>query len=697
MSIDVQSKKKLKFTDEDRISALPDDLIHQILKSVDTKEAVQTSILSKRWKFVWTTLPFLKFKWAHPRFQDTSVNKSNAKFTRHVLNYRNHNSSISCLELKYLTPGLLDRFIKYAIAHHVECLDVHLRHKHKPYMLGSFSSGSIKKLKVRMSFEDIVPESDCWDLPALTSLHLCRLFLFFENQNLPERCITCLPALRDLCLEDWDLRESSLSFNWPGLTSFCLIKCILPTKVWNFPGLKSLELLDVTFPKNMREIFTALVSLKDLILSFDEVSQTKYFLHCPELVNLEIRTRYISPFFEIVKRNFVVSAPKLKNFTSVGIFTVKFDVPELDNVYMKLRGWIDDQSFSPNQLKEYYRPFRQMLLGLGGAKILHFELETIKALSSISDFLGRSPPPFCNLKYVKLPHGSEEAIISNNLRSYLLGASPTASIVTTFSQSNMKNSHTTTASVTSQNVALQKPLVSSTKVLVDSGNVPKTVCINTVDVGVQAEHVVRNSVQHTYSDRVRHVGSPVDGTDNDHARSSSGNPDIRLWRGYDVNSKFVCILNAIMDKYPETFEHFATRNRNFSEMKLNMLCTSVHDFVKMPVLIVDAEILAGYWDVFADLQKLGFDVSWLVSRLVIVEQLYTAHPLLLKLHAIDCDIDDAQRMFQDLQFNMNEISSILQNLQTLRNKKLQEIRKVVGTTAAKLAGGYIGDDLLPVT
>ncbi|WOG83050.1 hypothetical protein DCAR_0102224 [Daucus carota subsp. sativus] len=330
MSIDVQSKKKLKFTDEDRISALPDDLIHQILKSVDTKEAVQTSILSKRWKFVWTTLPFLKFKWAHPRFQDTSVNKSNAKFTRHVLNYRNHNSSISCLELKYLTPGLLDRFIKYAIAHHVECLDVHLRHKHKPYMLGSFSSGSIKKLKVRMSFEDIVPESDCWDLPALTSLHLCRLFLFFENQNLPERCITCLPALRDLCLEDWDLRESSLSFNWPGLTSFCLIKCILPTKVWNFPGLKSLELLDVTFPKNMREIFTALVSLKDLILSFDE------------------------------------------------------------------------------------------------------------ALSSISDFLGRSPPPFCNLKYVKLPHGSEEAIISNNLRSYLLGASPTASIVTTFSQLMLK-------------------------------------------------------------------------------------------------------------------------------------------------------------------------------------------------------------------------------------------------------------------
>ncbi|XP_074348732.1 uncharacterized protein LOC141687382 [Apium graveolens] len=96
---------------------------------------------------------------------------------------------------------------------------------------------------------------------------------------------------------------------------------------------------------------------------------------------------------------------------------------------------------------------------------------TLKTFSSISASLVSYPSPFYNLKYVKFPHGCEEAAISSNLRSYLLGASPTATIVTTHFE-NIMNPHTT-ASVTSQNVVLQKPLVSPTKVLVDSGNVPK--------------------------------------------------------------------------------------------------------------------------------------------------------------------------------------------------------------------------------
>ncbi|OAP18889.1 hypothetical protein AXX17_AT1G23070 [Arabidopsis thaliana] len=47
---------------ETRICALPDDLLLQILHHVPTKEAVATSILSKRWRYVWTMLPKLEFK-----------------------------------------------------------------------------------------------------------------------------------------------------------------------------------------------------------------------------------------------------------------------------------------------------------------------------------------------------------------------------------------------------------------------------------------------------------------------------------------------------------------------------------------------------------------------------------------------------------------------------------------------------------
>ncbi|XP_074346999.1 F-box/FBD/LRR-repeat protein At2g26030-like [Apium graveolens] len=46
----------------DRISKLPDELLRKILSELDSRDAVQTSVLSKRWVDVWTTLPCLKFK-----------------------------------------------------------------------------------------------------------------------------------------------------------------------------------------------------------------------------------------------------------------------------------------------------------------------------------------------------------------------------------------------------------------------------------------------------------------------------------------------------------------------------------------------------------------------------------------------------------------------------------------------------------
>ncbi|CAA7055390.1 unnamed protein product [Microthlaspi erraticum] len=46
---------------EDRISALPDDLLVRILLLVPTEDVVATMILSKRWRFVWTMVPQLEY------------------------------------------------------------------------------------------------------------------------------------------------------------------------------------------------------------------------------------------------------------------------------------------------------------------------------------------------------------------------------------------------------------------------------------------------------------------------------------------------------------------------------------------------------------------------------------------------------------------------------------------------------------
>ncbi|XP_058111755.1 putative F-box protein At1g49610 [Magnolia sinica] len=50
---------------KDRISDLPDFLIHEILSHLEMKDVVKTSVLSASWKHVWTQTPVLNFKHDH--------------------------------------------------------------------------------------------------------------------------------------------------------------------------------------------------------------------------------------------------------------------------------------------------------------------------------------------------------------------------------------------------------------------------------------------------------------------------------------------------------------------------------------------------------------------------------------------------------------------------------------------------------
>ncbi|KAK1356130.1 hypothetical protein POM88_049386 [Heracleum sosnowskyi] len=161
-----------------------------------------------------------------------------------------------------------------------------------------------------------------------------------------------------------------------------------------------------------------------------------------------------------------------------------------------------------------------MLPGLGSTKILNLDLKTIKALSSICDCLVNFPSPFYNLKYVKLAKGCEVESISSTLRSYLLAGSPSATFLTTLQQKNMIP-HTEVAPVTAENVMLQVPLAAPTKILVHSEKKCTTMCIDTVDMGVQDEHVVQNSVGDVHW--VRQIDAPIERTGNDQVRMANHN------------------------------------------------------------------------------------------------------------------------------------------------------------------------------
>ncbi|XP_056689069.1 F-box protein At5g03100 [Spinacia oleracea] len=58
--------------DLDRISNLPDCLLHRILSNLDTKLIVKSSFLSTRWKHIWAQTPFLNFRFHMDPFYELS-------------------------------------------------------------------------------------------------------------------------------------------------------------------------------------------------------------------------------------------------------------------------------------------------------------------------------------------------------------------------------------------------------------------------------------------------------------------------------------------------------------------------------------------------------------------------------------------------------------------------------------------------
>ncbi|KAF9590521.1 hypothetical protein IFM89_035730 [Coptis chinensis] len=169
--MDRKQQKLLKQDDmsvaEDRISKLPNTYLHYLLSFLPTKDAVATSVLSTRWRFLWTSVPKLDFDYH---------------------GFYGSGCDDSCIST----------WISAIVKHKVQELDLNhssFRGESIVLPLALFSCTSLQVLKLSSAGVVKVPSSISF--PYLKILQL--KYLEFFNECLTER-FSSFPVLEDLSI-----------------------------------------------------------------------------------------------------------------------------------------------------------------------------------------------------------------------------------------------------------------------------------------------------------------------------------------------------------------------------------------------------------------------------------------------------------------------------------------------------------------
>ncbi|CAJ2639866.1 unnamed protein product [Trifolium pratense] len=315
---------------EDRLSNLPDFVLLYILSFVeDTKRAVQTCILSKRWKDIWKHLPSLTLN-----SLGFSNHKNFTKFVSRILSLREASTSLHSLDFQLhgisvpyngiRESRLLKRIVKYAVSHKVQRLRIHINCDFHHFPTGVFSCHTLTSLGLYVGHpikDEQILFPNSLDLPALTSLSL-HAFTFCVGDDGRVDPFSTLSSLNSLIIRYCKVRDANAhnlcisSATLVNLTietdrhDYCEVELSTPILcTFNFVGKGGVPALcgsnsnlssvnhvniNVMSPANRTEVSLALLSwlvelanIKSLIITFWTLEVLSWL---PELLEFEFRS-----------------------------------------------------------------------------------------------------------------------------------------------------------------------------------------------------------------------------------------------------------------------------------------------------------------------------------------------------------------------------------------------------------------------
>ncbi|KAF5188721.1 F-box/LRR-repeat protein [Thalictrum thalictroides] len=213
--------------DDSRISNLPDELLHKIFSFLDMDDiVVRTSILSKRWRYLWKSTPTLKFHITY----DCEKSKS-ASFVEHILFNRDRRRyKLETFNLKSDQGYMILKWIDEVTMSRVDELSLHIK--------GTLPNEAIIQLP------DQVFKSGIKKLIVQYPMNL-----FHENMLLPKSMCSAEHIkslrLRHVKFPEGDSDAHQLILNCPVLEELIVDKCEishLETLTISTPQLKNLKL-----------------------------------------------------------------------------------------------------------------------------------------------------------------------------------------------------------------------------------------------------------------------------------------------------------------------------------------------------------------------------------------------------------------------------------------------------------------------